>query len=202
MGILGICIVAAVGYLLGAIPFAVVVARCCGVDILKAGSGNPGATNVKRTCGKAAGNICFLLDAAKGFAAASFPVWASRLGVAFDSPDSLCYVGLVAAIVGHSFSIFIGFKGGKGVAVTIGGLLWIMWAAILIALAIWVAVFYSSRYVSLASISMAASLPVSSVFLYGYNTIHFYIALGIAVLIIVRHHSNISRLIKGTENRF
>ena len=143
-----------------------------------------------------------MLDAAKGFAAASFPVWASRLGVAFDSPDSLCYVGLVAAIVGHSFSIFIGFKGGKGVAVTIGGLLWIMWAAILIALAIWVAVFYSSRYVSLASISMAASLPVSSVFLYGYNTIHFYIALGIAVLIIVRHHSNISRLIKGTENRF
>ena len=111
-------------------------------------------------------------------------------------------MGLVAAIVGHSFSIFIGFKGGKGVAVTIGGLLWIMWAAILIALAIWVAVFYSSRYVSLASISMAASLPVSSVFLYGYNTIHFYIALGIAVLIIVRHHSNISRLIKGTENRF
>lgn len=202
MSILGICIVATVGYLLGSLPFAVIVARCCGVNILKAGSGNPGATNVKRTCGKLAGNICFLLDAGKGFVATSFPVWASSLGVSFTETYSLCYVGLIAAIVGHSFSVFIKFKGGKGVAVTIGGLLWIMWAAILIALLVWLLVFYSSRYVSLASIAMAVSLPVSSIFLYEVGTVRFYVALAITVLIVVRHHSNITRLIKGTENRF
>ena len=87
-------------------------------------------------------------------------------------------------------------------AVTIGGLLWIMWAAILIALLVWLLVFYSSRYVSLASIAMAVSLPVSSIFLYEVGTVRFYVALAIAVLIVVRHHSNITRLIKGTENRF
>ena len=66
---------------MGSIPFAVIIAKCCHVDIFKVGSGNPGATNVKRSCGKFAGNLCFLLDAAKGFAAASFPLWARRMGV-------------------------------------------------------------------------------------------------------------------------
>ncbi len=193
--------VAAAGYLLGAIPFAVIIARFCGVDIFKVGSGNPGATNVKRSCGKTAGNLCFILDASKGFAATAFPLYAHFFGIEFSEPQALAYVGLVAAIVGHSFSVFIKFRGGKGVAVTIGGLLAIMWAAILIALVLWVVVFYSTRYVSLASIAMALALPVAAAFLYP-TGVHTYIAIAIAAVIVVRHRSNIVRLIKGTENRF
>ncbi len=193
--------VAAAGYLLGAIPFAVIIARFCGVDIFKVGSGNPGATNVKRSCGKAAGNLCFILDASKGFAATAFPLCAHFFGIEFSEPQTLAYVGLVAAIVGHSFSVFIKFRGGKGVAVTIGGLLAIMWAAILVALVLWVVVFYSTRYVSLASIAMALALPVAAAFFYPMG-VHTYIAIAIAVVIVVRHRSNIVRLIKGTENRF
>ncbi|MBE6413162.1 MAG: glycerol-3-phosphate 1-O-acyltransferase PlsY [Verrucomicrobiaceae bacterium] len=194
-------ITALVGYLFGAIPFAVIIAKSCGVDIFKAGSGNPGATNVKRSCGKFAGNLCFLLDALKGFLAASFPYWIKYFGVSLNNPEILIYVGLASAIIGHSFSIFIKFKGGKGVAVTIGGLLFVMIIPILIGLALWVIVFYASRYVSLASIVMAVSLPVSSVFFYG-NSIALYVAIAIAVIIVYRHRSNISRLLKGTENRF
>lgn len=193
--------VAAAGYLLGAIPFAVIIARFCGVDIFKVGSGNPGATNVKRSCGKAAGNLCFILDASKGFAATAFPLFAHFFGIEFSEPQTLAYVGLVAAIVGHSFSVFIKFRGGKGVAVTIGGLLAIMWAAILVALVLWVVVFYSTRYVSLASIAMALALPVAAAFFYPMG-VHTYIAIAIAVVIVARHRSNIVRLIKGTENRF
>ena len=196
-------ITAIVGYLFGAIPFAVIIARSCGVDILKVGSGNPGATNVKRTCGKKAGNLCFLLDATKGFLATSFPVWAGYLGVKLSgNATTLVFVGLIAAIVGHSFSIFIKFKGGKGIAVSIGGLLFVMLYPILIGLVVWVVVFYASRYVSLASILMAVSLPISSVFFFGVNSVHFWVALAIAAIIVYRHRSNISRLLKGTENRF
>ncbi len=114
----------------------------------------------------------------------------------------LAYAGLVAAIVGHSFSVFIKFRGGKGVAVAIGGLLAIMWLAILISLILWVVVFYSTRYVSLASIAMALALPVAAALLYKFPGAHAYIAIAIAVVIIFRHRSNIVRLIKGTENRF
>ncbi len=202
MNILGYTITALVGYLLGAIPFAVIIAKCCGVDIFKAGSGNPGATNVKRSCGKFAGNLCFALDAAKGFAAASFPYWAQYLGAKFEQPDVLVFVGLAAAILGHSFSVFIKFRGGKGVAVTIGGLLFAMIVPILIGLVAWVVVFYASRYVSLASIVMAVSLPISSAVCFGGNSIELYIAIAISAIIVYRHRSNISRLLKGTENRF
>ena len=195
-------VVAFAGYLLGAIPFAVIIARMCGVDIFKAGSGNPGATNVKRSCGKLAGNTCFILDATKGFVATAFPLFASAFGINFENPQALAYVGLVSAIVGHSFSVFIKFRGGKGVAVTIGGLFAIMWEAILIGLLLWVVVFYATRYVSLASIVMALALPVASAFLYPFPDAHTYISLASAIVIIVRHRSNISRLIKGTENRF
>ncbi len=202
MNILGYTITALVGYLLGAIPFAVIIAKCCGVDIFKAGSGNPGATNVKRSCGKFAGNLCFALDAAKGFAAASFPYWAQYFGAKFEQPDVLVFVGLAAAILGHSFSVFIKFRGGKGVAVTIGGLLFAMIVPILIGLVVWVVVFYASRYVSLASIVMAVSLPISSAICFGGSSIELYIAIAISAIIVYRHRSNISRLLKGTENRF
>lgn len=190
------------GYLLGAIPFAVIIARAKGVDIFSCGSGNPGATNVKRACGKTAGNLCFFLDALKGFLATILPVWASCAGAELGNVKALCIVGLLAAIVGHMYPIFTKFRGGKGVSVTIGGLAAFMWAAILIGLIIWVAAFYSTKYVSVASILMAASLPVSSPFLYGLNSAQTILACFLAAVVIYKHKSNIQRLANGTENRF
>lgn len=202
MDVAGFLIVAAAGYLLGSIPFAVIIARFCGVDILKAGSGNPGATNVKRVCGKVPGNICFILDAAKGFLATAWPLYPSVFGVQFSDPQTLAYVGLCSAIVGHSFSLFLKFKGGKGVATAIGGLSAIMLWAIVAALVVWIVVFYASRYVSLASLALAVALPIASFIIYPSMPEHFYISLAIAVVVIFRHRSNIARLLKGTENRF
>lgn len=203
MSWLGIAITAAVGYLLGAIPFAVLIGRMCGVDVLKAGSGNPGATNVKRTCGKTAGNICFILDALKGAAAAGLPLYAPFFGVSLGGEAQyLSYVGFVAAILGHSFSVFIGFRGGKGVSTAVGGLFVVMWQVVLIGLVVWVALFYATRYVSVASMAMAVSLPVSAGLIFSFSGIHFYAALILAALILYRHRSNIARLLSGKENRF
>lgn len=201
MNIVGILIFGILGYLLGAIPFAVIIARSKGVDIFSFGSGNPGATNVKRACGKFAGNLCFFLDALKGFLAAVLPVWASMF-VEISDVQILCVAGLLAAIAGHMYPVFTKFRGGKGVSVTIGGLVAFMWAAILIGLIIWVAAYYSTKYVSVASILMAASLPISSPFLYGAASIQTALAVFLAFAVIYKHKSNIQRLLNGTENRF
>lgn len=201
MNIVGILIFGILGYLLGAIPFAVIIARSKGVDIFSFGSGNPGATNVKRACGKFAGNLCFFLDALKGFLAAALPVWASMF-VEISDVQILCVAGLLAAIAGHMYPVFTKFRGGKGVSVTIGGLVAFMWAAILIGLIIWVAAYYSTKYVSVASILMAASLPISSPFLYGAASIQTALAVFLAFAVIYKHKSNIQRLLNGTENRF
>lgn len=201
MNIVGILIFGILGYLLGAIPFAVIIARSKGVDIFSFGSGNPGATNVKRACGKFAGNLCFFLDALKGFLAAILPVWASMF-VEISDVRILCVAGLLAAIAGHMYPVFTKFRGGKGVSVTIGGLVAFMWVAILIGLIIWVAAYYSTKYVSVASILMAASLPISSPFLYGAASIQTALAVFLAFAVIYKHKSNIQRLLNGTENRF
>lgn len=186
-----------VGYFLGSISFAVIIARRHGVDILKEGSGNPGATNVKRTLGKRAGNLCFALDALKGFLATLLPM----VLVSDGNELALAIIGLVGAILGHSFSVFIGFKGGKGVAVTMGGLLALSPAVLIGGLLIWVATFYTSRYVSLASIAFGISLPLLSlIFGKPWLLTGFFVLL--AALIIIRHKSNIKRLLSGTESRF
>ena len=198
MSVFSIVVVILVGYLLGAISFAVIVAWRHGVDILNVGSGNPGATNVKRMVGSGPGNIVFLLDCLKGFIAAGWPL------VLFpDSTNSvfLGIVGFLASILGHSCSIFIKFKGGKGVAVTVGGLLALMPLALLIGAMIWVIVFYTTRYVSLASICLGFSLPLSA-FLLRYREGLLVLSLFVAIVIGVRHRSNIVRLLKGTESKF
>lgn len=187
-----------IGYLIGSLPFAVWVARTQGVDILKVGSGNPGATNVKRILGKRIGNTVFALDCFKGFAAA---IWVQLPILQASDPVLLGIIGLVAAIFGHSYSIFINFKGGKGVATTIGGLFAIMPLAILLAIIVWSVVFVWQRYVSLASLSLAASLPVFA-WLTGRSRIEVLFCFIIALYIFIRHRSNIARLIEGTENRF
>ena len=185
------------GYLLGSLSFATMIARRHGVDIFKEGSRNPGATNVKRVLGKAAGNTVFVLDFLKGTAAALIPL----LAASPDYREVLGILALLAAILGHSFSIFMRFRGGKGVAVTMGGMIALSPVVVLIGIAVWLIAFFSLRYVSLASILFGLSLPISSYFLGASNWV-FGFCLLIAVLIVVRHKSNIVRLKKGKENRF
>lgn len=193
---------ALIGYLLGAVPFGYLVARAHGVNILTQGSGNPGATNVKRVVGKWAGNTVFALDFLKGAGAAGWvyflPIEGERLLVA-------AIIGLCAAILGHSFSIFLKGKGGKGVATTMGGLVVIMPWVVLFGVVVWVGTFYASRYVSLASILFAFSLPVGNLatfLLLDTPPLLIWISLALALLITFRHRSNIQRLLNGTENRF
>ncbi len=195
---------ALVGYVLGALPFGYWVARAKGVDIFRAGSGNPGATNVRRVLGRGPGNLVFALDAAKGAAAAGLPLLVQRWGGMSPAAGDASYaaiVGLAAGLIGHSFSCFTGFRGGKGVATTVGGFAVLLPVALLVASAVWIATFYSSRYVSLASLLSAVALPVAAFFL-GVSRPLFGLACAVAVFVIVMHRSNIRRLLAGTENRF
>lgn len=189
---------AAIGYLLGALPFGYLVARAHGVDIFKVGSGNPGATNVKRTLGAKAGNTVLVLDVLKGAAAAGWPLLPI---LAAPQPVTLALIGVVSAVLGHSFSIFTRFQGGKGVATAGGGLVVLMPLACAIGGATWVVVFYAFRYVSLASI-IAAVAVITASWLLGYHLAVSIIASVLASFVILRHHSNIKRLLSGTENKF
>lgn len=204
-------IFALLGYLIGSVNFAVLVAKKHGVDILKEGSGNPGATNVKRVLGKGPGNLVFALDALKGFVGAGLP----HLLLRPELPDAdaravlfvACVAGFVGTLLGHCFSCFLKFKGGKGVASTIGGLLVLLPVPILIGAAVWGLVFTVSRYVSLASLALGVSLPLSCWLLpqftsLRYGQAEFWFAAAIALFNVWTHRSNILRLLAGTENRF
>jgi len=187
-------------FLLGSIPTGYLVARAKGVDIRQHGSGNIGATNVFRTLGKPLGILVFFIDALKGFGA----VWlANHFGEACPWTG---IVAAVAAIAGHNYTPWLGFKGGKGIATSAGVLLALMpWAVLAIAI-VWIVVFKVSRYVSLASICAAAALPVAVGALWsvgcGGNGPLLAFALLISALAIWRHRSNIERLRAGTESRF
>lgn len=194
-----------VGYLLGSIPFGVLVAKRMGVDIYSVGSGNPGATNVLRSIGKPAGYTVFLLDFLKGVLAT---VWFKFGLVAFSGDPNLALWGLPAAVLGHTYPLFAKFKGGKGVATAMGGLLGVMPGCLLIGLVSWGVIFVTTRYVAVASIGFGLSLPLCSII--GYwnaddKSGHFskvILSLIIMVWIIWRHRSNLQRLKDGTENRF
>lgn len=217
---LAIVICLLLGYLIGSVNFAVIVARTQGVDILQEGSKNPGATNVKRVLGNTAGNLVFALDAAKGSAGTFLPFFFTWLidinyinpeiifPVAWADSIYLLIAGFAGTILGHCFSVFLKFKGGKGVASTIGGLLIIMPYPIIIGAVIWVVVFQYSRYVSVASMALGLSLPISSFLLSRlvddklYTNSHIIFGALIAIFNIWTHRSNIMRLIAGAENRF
>ena len=150
---------AIIGYLLGSLPFGYLVARAHGVDIFKAGSGNPGATNVKRVLGKKAGNTVLVLDILKGALATAWPLLPM---LAAPRPMVLELVGVVAAVIGHSFSIFTKFKGGKGVATAAGGLIMLMPLSCSVGAVVWVLTFATTRYVSLGSVLAAVAVPVTA----------------------------------------
>ena len=199
------------GYLLGSIPFGFIVGKALGVDIRKQGSGNIGATNVLRTLGKKWGVLVFTLDALKGLAAVLVVQRVFGIDLA---PPGVCHLnqaqaGILAGvgcILGHNFPVWIGFKGGKGIATSAGVLMGLAPLATLIALTAWVSFFYLTRYVSLASIIAAALLPTVAGILQwssrGSLDAVFWFAAVAAVLAIWRHRPNIKRLIAGTEHRF
>ena len=181
------------GYLVGAIPFGVICGRLHGISIFEHGSGNSGATNVLRVLGKKQGYTVFALDAAKGFIVVLFGM------TVFG--DIFCeYMSLFGALLGHSFSIFIKFRGGKGVATLIGGLALLVPLPLLAALIVWLLAFYITKYVSFASICFAITLPI---FADIFQLKEHVIALSIlSFLVIFRHRKNIKRLLLKKENRF
>jgi glycerol-3-phosphate acyltransferase PlsY len=184
------------GYLLGAIPFAVIIAQCHGVNVLACGSCNPGATNVRRTAGKRAGRIVFFCDVLKGFLAVHGAIY-----LAPGDPQLAMVAGLMGAFLGHNFSVFIKFRGGKGIAVLVGGMAAAMANVLLIGLLTWIVVFSLTRYVSLASICFCAILPLCS-YLFGYDSRTNAAVLFLSTFAVIRHIPNIRRLLAGTEYRF
>lgn len=187
----------AASYLLGSIPFGLLLARAKGINIREVGSGNIGATNVFRSVSKKLGLLTFFLDFLKGL----LPVLAAKHWLASD-PLAAILCGC-AAIAGHMFTIFGGFRGGKGVATGAGVVLGIAPGAVGIGLICWIFVFSLSRFVSLASILTAAAVGVSSwIFYYPQELLRPVTITILAVLVIWRHRSNIGRLLQGSENRF
>lgn len=206
MEILSYVLVAVGAYLLGSIPTGYLVARAKGIDIRTVGSGNIGATNAFRVLGKRAGAFVLAADALKGLAAVFLgalagPLLANipneRIDVAVQWFHLVAGVG---AIVGHSFTCWLKFKGGKGVATSAGVLLGILPPAFGLSLAVWLLVFLVSRYVSLASLLAAVTLPAATWWRYESAPFRWF-AILIGVLVIVRHRGNIQRLLAGTENR-
>ncbi|RDV84004.1 glycerol-3-phosphate 1-O-acyltransferase PlsY [Ammonifex thiophilus] len=183
---------ALLAYLIGSFPTGYLLARLKGVNIFERGSGNIGATNVWRTLGPFYGTLAFIGDAGKGALAA-------YLGMCLG-PTAAVLTG-AAALVGHAFSVFLRFRGGKMVATALGVFLLLAPKATLGALAVWIFVFALGRYVSLASIIAAGSLPIlASAFRYPRSICIF--SLLTAVVVILRHRDNIRRLLEGREHRF
>ena len=189
-------VAAVVGYLLGALPFGFLVARAKGVNIFEVGSKNPGATNVRRVLGHGPGNLVLFLDAAKGALAVGWPL----LPAVGPAGEGAAITGLVAAIVGHSFSCFTGFRGGKSVATAAGGFAVLFPLGAAIALGVFGLTLAVSRYVSLSSMLAAVSLVIASVVL-GRSVPVVVVTAAIAGFVILRHRANISRLIAGTESK-
>ena len=207
-----------VAYLLGSIPFGLIVARTQGIDIREHGSRNIGATNVWRVLGKKYGLITFICDTLKGLAAvlvaqqiaAHWPIHVplphghERIDI-FPAD----YAGIAAAmgcILGHSFPVWLRFKGGKGVATSLGVIVGMMPLAALATFAVWGVVFKATRYVSLASVVAALALPAIVVAMLFLGWLHgwanFYFACAAGGLVTALHRGNIQRLVAGTENRF
>jgi glycerol-3-phosphate acyltransferase PlsY len=183
-------------YLCGCVPFAYIFAKIIGkVDIRNVGSGNPGTTNVLRSVGKGAAVATFVADILKGFV----PVYFAKL--IYGSSYLMLIAIAASAMAGHMFTIFLNFKGGKGVATGLGVFLAIMPLPSIIAFGIFGLVFIFSGYVALGSIFSALSLPIVSYFL-GYNIKVVIFSFAVAMLIVYKHKANIKRLKEGSENRF
>ena len=205
MDIVSSIVTGVLAYLLGSIPTGFLVAQARGVDIRTVGSGNIGATNVVRTLGKAAGTFVLLIDALKGWIAVvvlpRLLTLAFGTGAEIGAREALEIVGGFCVIVGHNYTCWLHFKGGKGIATSAGVLLALVPWALLIIFVVWIVAFFSTRYVSLASIAASATLPFAS--WVTHESLTKVIVTGaMAALAIYKHRANIQRLLQGTEPRF
>ena len=182
-------------YLIGAVPIGWLVARAFGVsDLRRHGSGTIGATNVLRTLGRLPAIVTLLGDVLKGYVAVA-------LAARFTQGDPVAVaLATVAAVVGNCWSVFLGFRGGKGVATGLGALLRLVPWATLAALPVFVAVVATSRFVSLGSLLGALCVPLGAALL-GYPRASVIAAVAVALIVVGRHHANIARLRAGTESR-
>lgn len=202
-------------YLVGSIPTSIIISKAVkGIDIRNYGSGNAGGTNVMRVLGWKHGILVIFLDALKGAIAV---VLVARLhyGVLpfqnvspFDDFTLVQIIAGISAVVGHIWTVFAGFRGGKGIATALGMLLMIITVDMIIAVGIFLIVVYISRYVSLGSIVSAMAVPISMIFrenvlhthIEGYNTLLPFV-IGVSLLVIFTHRKNLVRLVNGTENK-
>jgi acyl phosphate:glycerol-3-phosphate acyltransferase len=193
-----------IAYLLGSVPFGYLLVKYVftrGEDVRRVGSGGIGATNVTRRAGLTAGLLTYVLDVAKGAAAVML--------MRTVADDNYAWIGAaaIAAIVGHIFPVFLRFRGGKGVATGVGVYLALAPLSVLTTLALWIAIVYFTRYVSLGSIIATTAVPLWTWLYYGllwpnrHLTAMIVVAVAGCALIVAKHHENIGRLMRGTENK-
>jgi len=194
--------IAIAAYLLGSIPTGFLVAKAKGIDIRSVGSGNIGATNVFRILGKPAGIFVLVFDGLKGFAACAWlsAVIIKSLAVAPGEEVYLRLVAGLAVVLGHNYTCWLKFKGGKGIATSAGVLAALVPWALIIILSIWIILFVTTRYVSLGSIAASFTLPFATLLTTKSWTLTIVTA-AMGALAIYKHKGNIQRLLSGTENR-
>ena len=187
----GLILALVFGYLLGSIPFGLLLTRAAGLgDVRKIGSGNIGATNVLRTGNKGLAAATLLLDALKGTAAV--------LIAGHFAPETAVWAGL-GAFLGHLFPVWLGFKGGKGVATYLGVLIGLAWQVALIFAVIWLAMAFLFRYSSLAALTAAVVVPIALYFLSAPQIAVLFVVM--SIIVFIKHRANISRLLAGTEGK-
>ena len=197
-------IVTIIAYLLGSISFSVIISKkMAGFDVREKGSGNAGSTNVLRTVGKKAAILTLICDCLKGIVAILIAVLASKIVKGTDA-GLLVQLAGVAVVIGHTFPIFFRFKGGKGVATSLGVLLIIDWQIGLICLVFALTLMALTRFVSLGSVSAAILFPILTIFIQeNYIVPGNYIIFGVvlAAIVVFNHRANVKRLLTGTENK-
>ena len=200
-----IIIILVVAYLLGSIPSAVWIGKLTkGVDVREHGSKNAGATNTMRVLGVKIGIPVLLIDVFKGFAAVKLVLFSDFFEAATDSFVTFQIALGALAVIGHVFPVFAGFRGGKGVATIVGILLAIHWQATAVAIVVFFISLFISKYVSLSSLMMGMSFPVSVIFLFNTENTPLSLkifAVVVCILLFITHRKNITRLLNGKENK-
>ena len=190
-----------IAYLLGSIPFSVWIGKTFyGIDVREHGSGNAGATNTLRVLGKKTGFIVLFLDSLKGFLAANVT---QLLPLEIEAP-LLNYQMLfgMMAVVGHIYPVFANFKGGKGIATLLGVVIAMSWYVSLCCMLTFVVLVWLTKYISVGSMLTCIFSPLYVFAIHGNEMLFIYFCIGIAIMVIYTHRSNIKRLISGTENKF
>ncbi|WP_095200128.1 glycerol-3-phosphate 1-O-acyltransferase PlsY [Mesorhizobium carmichaelinearum] len=187
----GLILALVFGYLLGSIPFGLLLTRAAGLgDVRKIGSGNIGATNVLRTGNKGLAAATLLLDALKGTAAV--------LVAGHFAPETAVWAGL-GAFLGHLFPVCLGFKGGKGVATYLGVLIGLAWQVALIFAVVWLVMAFLFRFSSLAALTAAVVVPIALYFMSAPQIAVLFVVM--SIIVFIKHRANISRLLAGTEGK-